>query len=321
MNTSLGGFVRVATTVVALAMAATVLAGCGEAAPLLPLDPVAGAPSEAQAQAQADRLVLMLAALEQRFTAEPTVKTVGLADDPEEVAPFLSADATVDEAPDALSRHFNLASQPLALIEAHAAYLEDIASAGPRPVTVDVEATDVDVVGTSPVGDPVARVVVETTYRYATGPDAVTSAEYAVSWASAVGGAVDAHGTAVQGPYFDGVRLTEILPLYDDAGRPALDSGLGEDSPSNAVHGYVRALTHGSSANVSALEGTVRSSEDFRAVLRDRLKSVGRYSVVEVPGARMGDTHVMFVIQEGVPGALRLDVTIGRDGPTVVPRL
>lgn len=327
----LGGFVRVATTVVSLAVAVTVLAGCAEPAPLVPLAPLEGSSSTAQAEEQANRLVLLLTALEQRFAVEPMVEEVGLTPTPTPTATpvfspalitqYLSATATVDEAPIELSSHFYLATQPRSFLAAHAAYLEDCASARPRPASIDVTATDVEVVGTDSNGDPVARVVIETTYSYLNGIDSIASVEYALSWSPGVGGGVDAHGKPAQGPHFDGVRLAEILPMYDDAGQPALDSGLGKTSPVNAVHGYIQALTHGSGANITAMEGTVRSSEDFRALLKDRLKSAGRYSVAEVPGARMGNTHVLFVIQDGVPGALRLDVTIGPDGPTVVPRL
>lgn len=331
----LGGFVRVATTVVSLAVAVTVLAGCAEPAPVVPLEPLEGSSSTAQAEEQADRLVLLLTALEERFALEPMVEKVGLGPtltptptptatsvfSPSPIPQYLSATATVDEAPIELSSHFYLATQARSFLAAHAAYLEDCASASLRPASIDVTATDVEVVGTDPNGDPVARVVIETTYHYLNGVDSKTSVEYALSWSPGVGGGVDAQGKPAQGPHFDGVRLAEILPMYDDAGQPALDSGLGKASPVNAVHGYIQALTHGSSANITAMEGTVRSSEDFRALLKDRLKSAGRYSVAEVPGARMGNMHVLFVIQDGVPGALRLDVTIGPDGPTVVPRL
>lgn len=286
---------------------------------MVPLGPVRSGLSAGQAQAQADRLVLVLAALEERFTVKP--EAVGLADDPAGMVPFLSATATVAQAPEELSAHFNLASQSRAFIQAHAAYLEDCAAAGPRPVSVEVVATEVEVVGTGPDEMPVARVVVETTYHYSSGPATVMSVDYAVSWSTGAGAGVDAHGDVVRGPYFDGVRLASISSLYGTTGAPALDSGLGKNSPTNSVHGYIAAITYGSEANVSAWEGTVRSSEDFRAVLRERLRSGPRYTVVEVPAARMGSGHVLFVIQDGLPGALRLDVTIDSGGSTVVPRL
>ena len=321
VNKHLGGLARLASVVLGAALTTTALTGCAEAESMVPLAPVTDTSSriQVQAQTQADRLVLMLQALEERYTLEPAAPGRNLPDQPAADPPFLTAAATVTEAPEQLSTHFNLASQSRAFVQAQASYLEDSAEAGAGPVAVTVEATEVEVIGSSPEGAPVARVMVETTYRYADGPSTATSGGYALSWDS--GSNVDVDGAPATGRYFDGARLISVLPLYGQADRPALDSGVGAKSPSNAVHTYVQAITHGSSGNISALEGTVRSSDDFRAVLKERLVAGPRYTVVELPAAQMGAAHVLYVIQDDVPGALRLDVVLGSDGPTVVPRL
>lgn len=328
VNRRLGAFIRLVSAVLSGAVATTVLAGCAEAESMVPLEPVTDSSSrtQVQAQTQADRLVLMLQALEDRYTLQPAVPVRTLPDEPQAATTLLDASADPTEVPEQLSEHLNLDSQPRAFVQAQASYLQSQASSlavsadtQTWPVAVTVEATDVAVVGSTPDGTPVARVMVATTSHHAEGPSTVTSAGYALSWAP--GRNVDASGTTVTGPSFDGTRLVSIQPLYGQPDRPALDSGLGPRSPSNAVHTYVRAITHGSSANISSMEGTVRSSDDFRAVLKERLMAGPRYTVVELPAARLGAAHVLYVIQEDVPGALRLDVILGQDGPTVVPRL
>ena len=320
-----GALARVTAAVLGLVVATTALAGCADAESTTPLAPVSDEASpeaqEAQehAETQAARLVLVLQALEDRYSLAPQTRSAGLTHRPFSAPALLPATSTLAQAPETLSTRFNLDSQSRAFIQAQAAYLESSALGLAGPAQITVTATDVAVVGATADGAPVARVVIETTYRYTEGPSTVTSTGYAVSWVP--GSDVDAHGNAVQGAHFDGQRLSSVLPLYGQPDAPALDSGLGKQSPSNAVHSYVRAITHGSSANVSDLEGTIRSSDDFRAVLKERLVAGPLYTVVEVPVARTGSAHVLYVIQEDVPGALRLDVILGQDGPTVVPRL
>ena len=287
---------------------------------MVPLAPVASESTRvhAEALAEADRLALMLEELEQHVLRETSPVRVSPSQSAEEPA-FLTGSPSISEIPEQLSAHFNLAVQSRAFVQAQAAYLKATAPSAPRPTDVTVEATDVEVIGSTPDGAPVARVTTQTTSDYADGPSAVAAVEYAVTWEP--GSNVDSNGSRVSGPHFDGVRLTSILPLYGQGDRPALDSGLGKQSPSNAVHSYVRAITHGSGANVSDLEGPVRSSDDFRALLKERLLAGPRYTVVELPAARLGAAHVLYVVQDEVPGALRLDVVLGRDGATVVPRL
>ena len=302
------------------ALALTTLTGCAQAESMVPLEPVTdvSAATQVQAQTQADRLVLMLQALEDRYTLD-RASALTLPDAQRPAPALLTPAATPAEVPEQLSAHLNLASQPRAFVEAQATYLRDSAPTDARPVAVDVEATEVEVVGATPDGMPVAQVVVETTSRYDGAPSTATSAGYAVSWAP--GRNVDLSGAVVTGPHVDGIRLVSVLPLYGQPGSPALDSGVGARSPSNVVHTYVRAITHGSSANISALEGTVHSSDDFRAVLKERFVAGPLYAVVELPAAQLGAGHVLYVIQEDVPGALRLDVALDGDTPTVVPRL
>lgn len=321
VNMHLGAFARLAAVVSGLVVATTALVGCAEAESMVPLAPVTNPSARVQTEAetQADRLGRMLQAIEERYALEPDSVVRAVTDLPPTAPTFLAASTTVIDAPEQLSASFNLASQPRAFIQAQASYLEDSAGTSGRPVAVTVEATDVTVVGTDADGAPVAQVMIETTYHYAVGPSSVSSVGYAVSWAP--GSNVDASGKAVKGVHFDGMRLSSIRPLYGQLDSPALDSGLGTKSPTNAVHSYIRAITHGSAANVSSMEGTVRSSDDFRAVLKERLLAGQIYTVVELPAARMGTAHVLYVIQDDVPGALRLDVILGPDGTTVVPRL
>lgn len=321
----LGALRRLAPTVVGLTLTVIVVGGCAEAQSMVPLAPVVSGSSRvhaqalAQAETQADRLVLMLEALEEHYVPKETIQGDVPPSPPAEVPVFLSATPSVSEIPEQLSTHFNLAVQPRAFVQAQAAYLEDAAPLAPRPVSVTVTGTDVEVIGSTPEGVPVARVTIQTTYDYADGPSTVNADDYALTWES--GSNVDSHGAQARGPHFDGLRLTSILPLYGQADSPALDSGLGKKSPSNAVHSYVRAITHGSSENISDLEGPVRSSDDFRDLLKERLLAGPRYTVVELPAAQLGSAHVLYVVQDEVPGALRLDVTLGRDGATVVPTL
>ena len=319
VNRDLGAVARVLSMVMGAALTVTLLAGCADAESTVPLTPVSdpSAHTREQAQLQAERLALVLQALEDRFTLDPDAP--GRPGVTSAVPTSVSAQATPAEASEQLSAHVSLSAQAMAFVQAQAAYLEDGATGSLRPDEIAVEVVDVEVVGTDPDGMPVARVVIETTSRYGQGPSSVSSVEYGVSWASERD--EDAHGTQVTGTHVDGLQVSAIRPLYSQGGSPALDSGESEQSPSNAAHSYVRAITHGSSATISALEGTVRSSDDFRAVLKDRLTAAPRYTVVEVPGGQMGAAHVLFVIQEGAAGALRLDVVLGRDGPTVVPRL
>lgn len=335
MNTRRGAAVRGATMVVALAVMGALLSGCAQEPATVRLGPVTETDG---AEQQADRLVLVLDALEERYTvgavgASGSVGTTGTAQvDPVATTPavptpavpstavptsatqplVLTATATPAQAAQQLASQVPLTSRSRAFVHAQAAYLTDAVARGPRPVAVDVVATSVEVVGTTPDGETVARVVVETTSRYAEEPDAVATAPYALTWSAGTGSG-DGDG--------DVPDLGAVLPLVDDAGHPALDSGLGEESPVSVAHGYVRAITHGSPSTVSDLEGAVPSSGDFRAVLKEHLEAGPRYTVVEIPAARTGAEHVLFVVQDGLADSLRLDVTMTEDGPVVVPRL
>lgn len=277
-----------------IALAALLLAGCAQPDPLTPLDP--GSAPQEDADEQAQRLELVLEDLELRYAVS----------DPSTPAEILGPYVPAEQAPGEITEHVALGSQSRAYVSAHAAYLDDEWGGTERPVAVDVVAEEATVVG-SVSEDPVARVMMTTTYEFEDAPATTVTAEYAISWSA--GGAPDE------------VRLDEVYPLYEDAGRPALDSGEGKGSPSGAVHDYLRALTHGSSRDVDSMEGTIHTSEDLREALKEQLVASPRYTPVEIPAARAGDQHVVYFVPDSGARAVRLEVTVTDDGPTVVPRL
>src|SRR5699024_699672 len=148
-----------------------------------------------------------------------------------------------------------------------AAYLDDEWQGRDRPQDIDVVVEEVAVVGALSEA-PVARVVVTTSYVFEDAPPQQVSAEYAISWEAGVD------------------RLDRVQPLYDAAGRPALDSGEGAGSPTGAVHDYLRAVTFGSSRDVDELEGTIHTSTELREALKAELEASPRYTPVEIPPAR-----------------------------------
>ncbi|MEP7763005.1 hypothetical protein [Sanguibacter sp. 25GB23B1] len=286
-RTPLAGIVGIVALVV-------LLTGCAGPDPLTPLDP--GSAPQEDADEQAQRLERVLEDLELRYAVS----------DPSTPAQILGPYVPAEQAAAEITEHVALGSQSRAYVSAHAAYLDDEWGGAERPTAVDVVAEEARVVGTVSE-DPVARVVMTTTYAFDDAPATVVSAEYAISWSSATGP--------------DEVRLDEVYPLYDDAGRPALDSGEGKGSPSGAVHDYLRAVTHGSSRDVDSMEGTIHTSEDLREALKAQLVASPRYTPVEIPPARAGDQHVVYFVPDSGARAVRLEVTVTDDGPMVVPRL
>ena len=266
------------------------LSGCAGAGPLIPLEP--GVAPQADADEQAERLEVVLEDLERRYAVS----------DPTTPAEFLGPYLPAEDAAEELTDHVALGSQSRAYVSAHAAYLDDEWSGRERPQDVDVVAGEVSVVG-AVSEDPVARVVVTTTYAFDDAPSRSVSAEYAISWRAG------------------DVRLDRVQPLYDHAGRPALDSGEGDGSPSGAVHDYLRAVTFGSSRDVDALEGTIRTSSELREALKAELVASPRYTPVEIPPARAGDVHVLYFVPDSGAHPLRFEVSVTDDGPVVVPHL
>ncbi|WP_143556670.1 hypothetical protein [Sanguibacter antarcticus] len=290
---------------------AGLLSGCTGPDPLTPLED--GDAPQADADRQAHRLELVLENLELRYAVSDT------SNPPHLLAPFVPA----EQAALALTEQLALGNQAQAYVSAHAAYLDDELAGTDRPDDVDVVVDDVTVLG-SAAGDPVARVSVVTTYGFDDAPSTTTTTEYAISWSSR---SVTADGSPASSPGDDevddpgAVRLEAVYPLYEDGGRPALDSGEGTGSASNAVHDYLRAVTYGSSRDVDALEGSIRTSDELREVLKEELAASPRYTPVEIPAARAGNEHVLYVVPATGAQALRLDVTLTDAGPTVVPRL
>lgn len=300
--------------VVGVVALAGMLTGCAGPDPLTPLDP--GAAPQADADEQARRLALVLENLEVRYAVSDVSAPADL------LGPYVTA----EQAAGVLTEHVVLGNQSRAYVSAHAAYLDDEWAGRERPTSVDVVAGEATVVGTVSE-EPVARVVVTTTYAFDDAPPTTVEAEYAISWSprsSAPSGSGEAAGTGDEDDAdddADAARLDEVYPLYEDGGHPALDSGEGKGSPSGAVHDYLRAVTYGSSRDVDSMEGTIHTSDDLRDALKDRLMASPRYTPVEIPPARDGDEHVLYFVPESGAQAVRFEVTVTDDGPRVVPHL
>lgn len=266
------------------------LAGCAGPEPFTVLEP--GAAPQADAEEVAQDLELVISELELRYAVADRSTPA------QHLGPLLPVERAAEE----LTEHVGLGSQAQAYVSAHAAYLDDEWEGGDRPRDVRVETDEVAVVGEL-AEDPVARVLVTTTYEFDDAPPTTVSAEYAISWSR------------------DDERLAVVYPLYDDAGRPAVDSGEGQGSPAGAVHDYLRAVTHGSDRDVDELEGAIHTSRELRAALKAQLVESPRYTPVEIPTARSGDDHVLYYVPATGAKPLRFEVGVTADGPVVVPHL
>jgi hypothetical protein len=276
----------------------SVLSGCVSADPWEEVSPVPVDADPAvlaeQATEQAETLGRLLQEVEARFALEaPELEILDAGTPAEEVATVLADAVPVN-------------SQARAFLWSHAEYVEQQWSRDTPAREVTVVAGDAEVLGVAS-GDPVASVPVRTTYVLDDGTRHESAVDYAVSWRE----------TTSSGE----VRLMTVRPLYEDDDAAALDSGAGKGSPLGAVHDYVRAVTHGSSGTIDRFEGTVRTSEELRSALKDRLLAVPRYTPVEVPCARMGSTHVVYLVQDGADELLRFDVDVSGDDPVLVPYL
>lgn len=262
------------------------------------------------AEAQAARLVELLEQIELSFSVA----------DPERAGLELDPDAAVADATVSLAETHALSGQARAYATAHATHARDQWASTPRPTDVSVAATDVTVAGRSAATDPIAGVTVQITYEFASGPDMVVSGDYATSWTDGAGAGVPGGGTGSASPAA-ATPMLEVYPLYRDGTRPALDSGTGARSPLGSAREYVRAVARDGHATLDRLEGTVHSSEDLREEVSKVLAALPRYTLVEIPLARTGTQHTVYVVQDDDEARLRLDVTIDDDGPVVTALL
>lgn len=272
------------------ALAAAVLlgvlaAGCVPQSSVERLDEASTVSDETRAAA--DRFVELLEDVDQTVAVERQVAD--------------SARATVA----AVAGETLLGSQAQAFLEAHVTQVQrDTQAAAPVSAAVEVvtvaEAHDAD--------DPVAVVTVDTVRTAQDSRATTVRAAYAVSWDVP---------SAAQGEAPEGLRLTTVRAVHDDDGHPAVADPTAGSSVLGVATGYVSALRSGSTHDVDAYEGGVRSSGDLRDAMRARLAVSGRSTVVEVPCGRTGPVQLVYVVLDGDVPPLRLEVDVSGPEPVV----
>lgn len=297
---------------VAALLLGALTAGCAPPQSLERLDSP-GAPS-AEALAASDRFVEVLVDLERQVAVDG------------------GEDQTARSAVDEATTGAGLGSQARAFFEAHTTQVErDTRATRLTEVSIEI----VEVVETHDDDGPVALVTVDTVRTPLEGAASTDRSGYAVSWDPADGnpssastasptssvtptGTSAAPGTGGLGTApGEEVRLTEVRALHDDDGHPAvLDPSAGSSALGVATD-YVQAVRSGSSRDVDALEGGVRSSADLREAMRGRLVASGRSTAVEVPCGRTGTVQLVYVVLDGDVSPLRLEVDVSGPEPVV----
>jgi hypothetical protein len=261
--------------------------------------------ANADAKELANRLVLMLSAVEGHFVA-------GTAED------YLTPDAKPVDAPGQLAESFSLYGTSKAFFRAQSEHLATMWSTLECPTSVRVRATEVTQARDNAHAF-VVLVTIATTYGFPQAPDTVTTARYAVTGDRA-GDLVPDEAQGSSSPYRDDLILRSVMPFYDKDGLPALDSERGDLSPSHVVREYLDALRAGDDNELDELEGTIRSSADLRASLAGRVNAE-RYTLVELPSVQAGNFHVFYLVQEKNSHVVRFEVTTSASGPVVAAYL
>lgn len=298
---------------VAALLLGALTAGCAPQQSLERLDsPVA--PS-AEALAASDRFAEVLVDLERQVAVDG------------------GEDQTARSAVDEAITGAGLGSQARAFFEAHTTQVErDTRATRLTEVSIEV----VEVVETHDDDGPVALVTVDTVRTPLEGVASTDRSGYAVSWDSApgAGGTTGTESptstvssTSTASPTGSAsptgaapgeeLRLTEVRAVHDDDGHPAvLDPSAGSSALGVATD-YVQAVRSGSSRDIDAFEGGVRSSADLREAMRGRLVASGRSTAVEVPCGRTGTVQLVYVVLDGDVSPLRLEVDVSGSEPVV----